>query len=82
METSEESHRLLDRPNAEPEDQSQDAESAKRPWLEHTKGVLAAFSFSISHIFGATSVQLLDRRVPDFELQVFRSVAIVLFCLL
>ncbi len=53
-------------------------ETQRRPWLQSLKGILAAFMFVIAHVIGVTNIQLLQRRIPDLELQVFRCVGIVL----
>ena len=48
-------------------------ESFQKPCLETVKGVIAAFSVVILYTTSATCVQLLERRILDFELNAFRS---------
>ncbi len=79
MQGSKESLRLLNSTTSALEDPEK--ESSKRPWFKHLKAILIAFVIPVSHIIGATAVQLLERRIPDFELQAFRSSAIILFAL-
>ena len=43
--------------------------------VDTLKGIIAAFTTVILHAVGATCVQLLQRRIPDLELNMFRSVA-------
>ena len=43
--------------------------------VDTLKGIIAAFTTVILHAIGATCVQLLQRRIPDLELNMFRSVA-------
>ncbi len=82
MAESQESHRLLTLDNtADPEAPEEESE-VKKIWWENLKGIVAASLSVIMLILGVTSVQLLERRVPDLELQVFRCVAIVGFCLM
>ena len=53
-----------------------DEQSPKRGSIVDTlKGIIAAFTTVIMHAIGATCVQLLQRRIPDLELNMFRSVA-------
>ncbi len=80
MEGPRESLRLLNSAKADPEDPDKDV--TKRPWLEASKGILVAFVCPVSHVIGATSVELLERRIPDFQLQAFRSFTIVLLTLI
>ncbi len=77
----EESRYLLPLASAHPEDPDEQ-KNAKKNWKENLKGILAAFIIVASIMTGVTSVQLLERRVPDLELQAFRCVAIASFCLL
>ncbi len=82
MAHSEESHRLLTVSNNTADAESSEEHSeVKRNWQENLKGIVAASLSVVTLILGVTSVQLLERRVPDLELQVFRCVAIVGFCL-
>ncbi len=81
MDGSKESLRLLDMDKGS-NSEGLDTDSTRRHWVESLKGILAAFCNVISHITGVTSIQLLERRVPELELQVFRCIAIVTFCLL
>ncbi len=81
MDGSDESLKLLDMNKSDP-GELDNKDTATRSWSDSLKGILAGILSTISHIMGATSVQLLERRVPDLELQVFRSVAIVLFSIL
>ena len=41
---------------------------------DSAKGLLAATFFYLSILASTVSVQLLERRIPDFELNAFRSV--------
>ena len=53
-----------------------DEQSPNRGSIVDTlKGIIAAFTTVILHAIGATWVQLLQRRIPDLELNMFRSVA-------
>ncbi len=52
-----------------------------RPWLESFKGILAAFMQMVSYVVSLTSVQLLDRRIPDMELQACRCSAVLIACI-
>ncbi len=80
MEGSQESLKLLNSTEADAENPDKDA--TKRSRLEAFKGILVAFFIPISHVTGGTSVELLERRIPDLQLQAFRSFAIVLFTLM
>ncbi len=69
----------LDNPE-DPEDAT--ARREKRLWLKSVKGIIAGFLLVFSHIVGMTNLQLLQRRVPDLELNAFRSAGILCFCVL
>ncbi len=83
MDELRESHSLLHLDNKSPD--SEAAQQAKapqdRPWLQSLKGISFAVLLVLAHVGNITNLQLLQRRVPDFELNVFRSGGIVLFCL-
>ena len=49
--------------------------SSRRSLFDKLKGITAGFITVILHGVGATSFQLLERRIPDLELNMFRSVA-------
>ncbi len=53
-------------------------EPQQKPWQQSLKGILAAIMYVVAHVVGITSVQLLQRRIPDLELQVFRCCGIVI----
>ena len=44
-----------------------------KSYLESVKGIIAVLSVVILYTASATCVQLLERRIPDFELNMFRS---------
>ncbi len=72
---------LLKEVNAlDPEDPAPDETTQSRPWLQSLKGILAGFVCVLCHIVGITNLQLLERRVPDLELQAFRCGGIVITC--
>ena len=48
-------------------------------YLESVKGIIAVFSVVILNTVSASCVQLLERRIPDFELNTFRSVVPLIF---
>ena len=48
-------------------------------YLESVKGIIAVFSVVILNTISASCVQLLGRRIPDFELNTFRSVVPLIF---
>ena len=48
-------------------------ESIEKSYLKTATGVIAVFSAVILFCISATSVQLLERRIPDLELNTFRS---------
>ncbi len=72
---------LLKEVNAsDPEDPAPDKPALSEPWLQSFKGILAGFMLVVCHIVGVTNVQLLQRRIPDLELQVFRCTGVVAAC--
>ncbi len=80
MTISEESCSLLSTANTDPETLEQNSGS-NTVRQKNLKGILAACLSVFMLTLGVTSIQLLERRVPDLELQVFRCVAIISFCL-
>ena len=50
-----------------------------KSYLESVKGIIAVFLVVILNTISASCVQLLERRIPDFELNTFRSVVPLLF---
>ena len=50
-----------------------------KSYLESVKGIIAVFSVVILNTISASCVQLLGRRIPDFELNTFRSVVPLIF---
>ncbi len=79
MDESKEFVRLLSVEKSDAEDHSKN--DVERLRLKSLKGILAGLLLTVSHIIGVTSIQLLERRIPDLELQAFRSIAIITFCL-
>ncbi len=71
----------LDNGGATTESPGSEKKTRSRAWVQSLKGILAAFMVVVCHIAGVTNVQLLERTIPDMELNVFRCVAILLFCL-
>ena len=49
-------------------------------YVESVKGIIAVFSIVILYTASATCVQLLERRIPDLELNTFRSGIPLIFC--
>ncbi len=84
MEPSKESHRLLqlDRRFIHPESQQQENQTQQRTWLDSLKGIIAALMQVVSYVASITSVQLLERRIPDFELQAIRCMGVVISCMI
>lgn len=74
-----ESHKLLHLHNR-PTDPEEMQPEHKIPWLERLKGIICAFMLVVCHIVGITNVQLLQRRIPDLELQVFRCSGMIVTC--
>ena len=50
-----------------------------KSYLESLKGIIAVFSVVILNTISASCVQLLGRRIPDFELNTFRSAVPLIF---
>ena len=51
-------------------------------YLQVFKGISAAFGFVIASVVSLTTVQMLEKRVPDFELNTFRcGIPLLLYCL-
>ncbi len=80
---SKESHRLLhvDNRSEDAEASGLEHETQHRPWLQSLKGIIAAFLMVASQTMGVTSVQELQRRIPDLELQAFRCSGVVIACM-
>ncbi len=72
----------LDNSSAQLEALEPEQETQHRSWRGSVKGILAAFIFVFSHIVSVTNVQLLQRRIPDIELNVFRCIGILIFCVI
>ena len=65
----------------ESEEDNEDNKGRKR-CLQSLKGVIATFAQVLLFTASATSVQLLERRIPDLELNTFRNaVPAVLYAL-
>ncbi len=75
-----ESHRLLqqDKRAQSTEVPVPQQEPQQRPCDKSLKGIVAALICVFAHVVGITSVQLLQRKIPDLELQVFRCCGIVI----
>ncbi len=81
---SNESQILLhqDRGSNDRQTQVKEQEEKHKPWTQSLKGILAAFLSVFMYVVGVTNLQLLQRRVPDLELQVFRSFGVVIISLI
>ncbi len=79
MGVSNEAKRLLglDKRHSDPEAQQLENETQQRPWLDSLKGILAALLVVVNYVVSITNLQLLQRRVPDLELQAFRCAGVV-----
>ncbi len=83
MGVSNESHGLLqlDKGSKDLEAAGSEAMTQHRCRVQRLKGVLAALMYVASIITGVTNIQLLQRRIPDLELQAFRCAGVVIACL-
>lgn len=84
MRVTNESDRLLhlDKRSTDRESSQLESQTQSRPWVETLKGITASVLHILFHILGVTFVQLLQRRIPDLELQVFRCFGVVIACMI
>ena len=63
------------KPETETDGLLEEKDNLQRTGFFHKfKGVIAAFGAVLFYVSSGTSVQLLNRRIPDFELNTIRSV--------
>ncbi len=55
-------------------------EAQHRTWIGSVKGILGALLVVFCHVVSITSVQLLQKRIPDIELNAFRCFVILIYC--
>ncbi len=80
MANLEESHQLLGLDTSDKKEAA--TETEEQPWKESFKGVVAGFTAVFFRVVGVTNLQLLERRIPDLELNAFRSAAVLCCCFL
>ena len=79
MKDNEETKVLLEE---EEEEEEEEGDVESRKYFRLCSGIIAAFGSAILFTSSATSVQLLERRIPDFELNIFRFGVPLLFSLI